>query len=295
MKTLKICLIAFGLQAACAMHAGYMDLASHENFMRSGLFAQIGASYNSVNLNQRINGTADSEVYDADGDLAATGTAGGPDNPFNITQSTFAPVLQLGYAHKVDRNEDWSFGFKLSYKFLGLNFSDNNINSFQVGDFVEEDGVTDDFTGHFVISSYQTIINNELNLMGFVNYAVTDRYNVYLGVSPVLFDTHANIYGATGYADINGTHSDITGNPANFFNQQWMWGTAGEIGLNYNLNDRWFLNLNYNYGISGTYVFNDAATFVGTTGDNTTKGTANIATTQRVISQSIGFAINFIF
>ena len=270
--------------------------SSHDNTMENGLFFQLAGSYNSISFDQYLYASGISNIY-SEGVLVAFGEAGGPANPYHNTQSIFAPVIQLGYAHRLFEDGDWSLGFKLSYKHLGLTFVKDVIDSPQFGSFTTTDAVPVDstFSGHVIIGSSQNTINNELSLLAFATYAIADNYSVYMGASPIVVGLSSNLYQVIGFAYLDSAVTDITGTPTNIFNNIWMWGGAGEIGMNYYFNSRWSCNISYNYGITGTSTINDSGLFASATDGYTDSGTLYTTTTQRAIIQSVGFSVTMIF
>lgn len=83
----------------------------------SGWFAGVGGSYNSVKVDSTVSGIGRTQIYSGS-TLVAIGTAGGPAAPFEDTETTFAPLVQLGYFQNVE-GSDWLWGTKLSYKYWG--------------------------------------------------------------------------------------------------------------------------------------------------------------------------------
>lgn len=260
---------------------------------QSALFGGLGGSYNSVNFDQNINLTGVSNVY-SDSLLLASGQATGPVTPFNDTDSTFAPDAQIGYfIHFPCSN--FLGGIKFNYQYLGLTFNDNNLVAPQVGTLTNtENAPTDtEFTGHALIGSVQTEVTHEMTLMPFIGESFKRSY-VYLGVGPALFDTKENIYNVTGYADINGTHMDVSGTPQNFSDSDWMWGGAAQVGMTYYVSPTWFLDLNYTYAITGRDKINYSAPFSNTTAGTPYNTVGNLYgdTNQRIIAQGLTLTIN---
>ena len=175
-----------------------------------GLFAGLGGSFNSVKLNQGFGGTATTDVYNSSV-LTATGSAGGPAPPFRDTLTTFAPVVQAGYFRNV-ADSDWLWGTKLSYKYLGLTFSDQNINSPQTGSFTTTANppVTTPFTGNAIALSAQTSVNHQLALITFVGHPIRNG-RFYLGGGPVVFETQTRVYGLSSYANTSTPPANIGG------------------------------------------------------------------------------------
>lgn len=262
----------------------------------SGIFVGLGGSYNSVKLDQNLFASGVSNVYSGS-TLVAYGQAGGPANPFHNTQTTFAPEAQVGYfRHFTDSN--WLWGAKFFYEYLGITTTHNNILAPQVGSFTNTNvapaASNTSFTGNVVIQSSQTNVTNELALMPFVGHSITHGF-VYFGAGPVVFDTQSDLYQATGYADINGTHADITGTADNFFNSKWVWGGGAQIGMTYFLAHACFLDLNYLYAVTKRFTINNTAPFSSETEGFTDTGTLFVSNSQRETVQAVTVSINKIF
>ena len=176
-----------------------------------GWFAGLGGSFSSVKVDQSFGGTANTNVFNSSSVLVATGTAGGPAPPFHDTLTTFAPVAQLGYFRNFAGSE-WLWGTKFSYKYLGLTFNDQNVDSPQTGSFTSTTNppTTTPFTGNASALSSQVSVNHELALMPFLGHAFRHG-RFYLGGGPVVFETQTRIYGLSSHADINGDHTNIGG------------------------------------------------------------------------------------
>ena len=118
---------------------------------------------------------------------------------------------------------------------------------------------------------------------------------VYLGGGPVVFATQSNLYNCDGYADLNGVHTDVTGAPVSFGSSKWMWGGVAKLGLMYYLGSSCYLDLNYDFAITGRYSNNYTSAFTSQSSGFIDSGTLHIATTQRVTVQSIALSINWAF
>ncbi len=254
-----------------------------------GFFLGLGGSYNSVRFDQYLYASGISNVYSGSTQVAY-GEAGGPATPFLNTQTTFAPTAQVGYLRGCNCC-NWFWGTKLAYKYLGLVFTDSNINSPQVGAFTNTTTDPNSFTGHVIVGSTQTTVNHQLALVPFFGRSF-ERGRVYFGAGPVVFGTNTQIYNATGFADINGTHVDITGTPVNFSDSTWMWGTVGQVGLMYYLSPTWFLDLSYDVAVTARYTKHNSSLFSTTTDGYTDAGTLFVNPTQQITAQSIALTIN---
>ena len=132
---------------------------------RTGFFAGIGGSYNSVTLNQNMYVAGTSSI-DINGVNVANGDAAGPTTPFNNTNQTFAPAVDVGYC--VDSPyENWLCGGKFSYKYLDMNFEQRNVESPQDGTLTPTNANIpgNTFVGVAFVQSTQTMVNHELTLM----------------------------------------------------------------------------------------------------------------------------------
>lgn len=291
-KTIVVCCLGL----STSIFAYDMHGLSEDNDIKMGFFVRLAGSYNSVQFNQYLDASGISNVY-SDSELVAFGQAGGPANPFRVTQSTFAPVIEFGYADRVAQDSDYFLGAKFSCRYLGLVYIQDDINVPQYGSFTNTQSAPSDttFTGHVVIGSSQTTIDNQLSLTAFVGRTFDNNYSVYLGANSIVFSTKSTLYQATGFADINGTHVDITGTPDNFYDIFWIWGGGAEIGINYNISDAWMLNLNYSYAITGLATIANSAAFASESDGYTDTGTLYTSAQQKVISQGIAVGISMSF
>jgi hypothetical protein len=159
---------------------------------------------------------------------------GGPADPFQDTQSGFAPEGQVGYFSQFS-GSSWLWGFKLLYQYSDLTTANRDILP-QAGQFTTTGAapVGTTFTGNVLIGSSQTRINHQIDFMPFLGHAFANGY-VYGGVGPALFGIQSNIYSAIGFADVNGVHMDVTGTPANFSSSNWVVGGAAQVGVTYSI------------------------------------------------------------
>ena len=98
-----------------------------------------------------------------------------------------------------------------------------------------------------------------------------------------------------GFAYINGTELDVTGSPIGFSSSDWVWGGAGQVGLNYFLSPSWALDLNYTFAMSAHYKIKYAGDFTSANGPLTTAGTAYVNASQQVTTQAFSVSINKVF
>jgi hypothetical protein len=259
--------------------------------LTDGLFFGIGGSYNSVRLGQTFTGTANSNVFIGN-TLVASGIAGGPTPTFQSTLQTFAPLVQVNYLQNI-ADTDWAWGTKFAYKYLGLSFTDPNVGSTQAGTFTSF-GTPDTFTGHLVANSELISIDHELGFLGYLAHSF-DRGRIYFGGGPVVFATQTHIYDVTGYADINGTHSDVTGTPITLGNSLWMWGGTLQLGMMYYVRPLCYIDISYDVTITGRYTQSFSTPFSSESGGFTTSGIANISTAQSLTAQSLNLSLNRAF
>jgi hypothetical protein len=266
---------------------------------QAGFFLGLGGSYNAVKADQDIGGNATSQLLSGS-TVLATGAAGGPAASFHDTQSNLAPDGQLGYFSRFN-DSLWLWGAKFSYKYLGTDLATNRDILPQTGSFTTNAAVLDlapdtttNFKGNVVIGSSQTSIDQQMAFMPFIGRSFTNSY-VYFGAGPALFDTHSRIANATGFADINGQHLDLTGAPFSFSSSAWVWGGAAQVGMNYFLGPTWFLDMNYTFAMSATFDANYAARFSNLNNGLTTAGLAKLDSSERVTSQAFTVSINKVF
>jgi hypothetical protein len=280
-RTLSHTLVALGVAAV------FGTAAEAASLQWSSWFVGLGGSFNTANFDQNMFASGVGNVYQG-GTLVAVGAAGGPANPRQDTQSTFAPAAQLGYfAHF--GTSDWLWGAKVFYRYLAATATTPDIDP-QAGMLTTVSG-TDSFTGHVVIGSYRTRLNHEIALMPFIGHSVARSY-VYLGAGPALFATQTKIDNAIGFAHFNGMVADVTGAPDNFASSQWIWGGAAQIGLAYYLDDNWFLDLNYTYARTKEFKSDFSAPFASTSAGYFFTGTLFVSPSQRVTDQSFSVSIN---
>jgi opacity protein-like surface antigen len=265
-----------------------------EHFPASGFFIGLGGSYNSTKFSQDLYASGISDIFSGS-TLVAFGEAGGPSSPFRETESSFAPEVQLGFFRNFADHE-WLWGAKFRYKYVDLTSDDSLIDSPQSGSFTNTGAAPSgsSFTGNVIIESSHTKIEQEFSLLAFVGQPF-GRGTVYFGAGPVLFGARSNLYGATGFAALDGAHFDITGMPSNFSSSDWVWGGAAQIGMTYQLDETWFLDLNYTYAVSREFSHDYSTPFASAADGYTDSGTLFINTSQRVNSQAFAISINKLF
>lgn len=260
----------------------------------AGLFVGLGGSYNSVKLDQKIDLVGVSNVFSGS-TLVAFGTAVGPAVPFHNIQTTFAPDAQAGYFRNIT-GTDLFWGLKFAYKYLGVTFSDSNIIAPQAGSFTIVNPVptVNSLTGHALIGSAQTELTHEMFLMPYIGQSFNNT-SIYLGAGPAVFHSRSTFYNVTGYAAVNGIPSDITGSPVSLSSSEWLWGGGAQIGVSYNLDPTWVLDLNYTYLITSRDKTNYQVPFASTVLNFTDSGTMFGSNTQRITAQAVSLTVNKVF
>jgi len=163
-----------------------------------------------------------------------------------------------------------------------------------LGSTLQNDQPDTSFGGNVIVGSSQTTVQHEFAFMPFIGHEFNYGF-VYFGAGPAVFRTKGDLYNVTGYADINGTHADITGTPTNYSSSQWLWGAAAELGAAYYFSPTWFADLNYTYAMTGNHTTNYSSPFASSTDGYDDTGTLYASTTNRVIAQSVALSINKVF
>jgi len=266
---------------------------------KGNVFIGLGGSYNSVALaNQKLYGKGVSQTFDRDGIHIDDGSAAGYSVPFNNDKNKLAPQVQTGYfKHFMDSALFW--GGKFSYQYLDVTFSNDNMTIAQSGGFINtsttENLPSSPFTGNYVVQSVQTSVNHDLLLLAFVGNSFKQS-DIYLGVGPSVFGMQNKIYNLTGYADLEGVTTNISGAPANFSKTMWVWGGAAQLGAAYHISPTWVFDFNYTYAITARDTVKYSAPFTNVTEvGNTQIGTSFIHSAQHIVVQSVMFSVNKVF
>ncbi len=259
---------------------------------KNGFFVGLGGSYNSVKLDQHLNGTEFSTVS-VGSSVVALGQAGGRANPIHATDSTLAPQATLGYLHRTA--SAWLLGCKAGYQYLGLTFTENDIDSFPTARYMSG---SDTWIGHLFVSSLQTQVNHELFFLPMFGRFVQNSC-LYLGAGPVVFETQNRFYGVTGFARLNGSIVDVTGTNPNLSSSQWLWGGIAELGWMYPLACGWVVDANYSYAVTENVSTQESALFSNSFVSGGTvyaeQGIATVHAKQRVTTQSVTITLNRVF
>ena len=243
-----------------------------------------------MNFDQDMFASGVGNVYQT-GTLIAVGEAGGPANPRQDTQLTFAPAAQLGYfAHFGASN--WLWGAKVVYRYVDATATTPDIDP-QAGTLTTVSG-PNTFTGHVVIGSYRTRLTHEIAFVPIIGHSLARSY-VYLGAGPALFRTETKIDNAIGFAHLNGLVADVTGAGDYFASSQWVWGGVAQIGLSYYFDRNWIVDFNYSYAQTAKFKSNFSAPFASTSAGYSFTGTLFVSPSQRLTDQSFTVSINMGF
>jgi opacity protein-like surface antigen len=194
----------------------------------------------------------------------ASGSAGGP--PINLgldSDTSFSPVVQAGYFQQI-MDTRWLWGAKFSYSYVHSKSTSNAFLIPQFGSF----GATA-FTGNAVARSFQAGVDHQLAFIPYVGY-LFDRSYIYLGVGPTMSRVKTRIDDLIGFADINGSRTDISGTAQTFTSGGWIVGGAVTIGTTYFLDQSWFLDFNYTYGATAKKTASYYSTFLNVNPNNNT-------------------------
>ena len=262
------------------------DTSSTSGIPQEAFFVGIGGSQNKLNFNNQQTwgmGTTYSTNPPLSGD--AQGGTG-----VNLSaQNKTSPTIQLGYFSRL-KDSDFLWGAKFSYSYLGATSQVTNQLIPQIGGFINTSGNYETFTGNYVVRSYQQTVKNQLTFIPFIGRSYSKSY-LYAGAGPSASQIKTNISGVTGFADVFGYPSDISGSLQTYSSTQWVIGGTGMLGGVYFLDDSWFMDLNYSY----TQTKNSTANWAGPwskrgiyspggfnnvtyTGTNTGTSSGNVAT-----------------
>jgi opacity protein-like surface antigen len=227
----------------------------------SGFFLGAGGGVSSTNVgHQDVYAVGTSDVLSPTGILLSSGQADGPPVPVDMdTKSSLVPSFQAGYLSHFS-NSRWLWGAKLSYTHPNAHATTRNALIPQFGSFTTvATGGTTSFTGNALILSAQTTVEHQVALMPFIGRSF-DKSMVYAGVGPTLSRMRTDENGVIGFADVNGTRTDVSGAPQNFSDSNWTYGIGATVGASYFLSRSWMLDVNYTY----SQTKNQTAVFTGT-------------------------------
>jgi len=268
---------------------------------QSAFFGGLGASQNKINFNNQQTWAMGTTAAPAGPDNpAVSGAAGGGTGVGLSPQNSFAPSVQLGYFSRL-KDSDFLWGAKFSYSYLGATSQVNNQLIPQSGGYLNGSGGYSTFTGNYVVRSYQQTVKNQVSFTPFFGQSFSKGY-VYAGAGPSLSQVKTNISGITGFADVFGFPSNISGALQTYSATQWVVGGSAVVGGTYFLDDSYFLDLNFSYTQTKNTTANWAGPWskrgiwspggfnvVNYTGTNTGTSSGNVAT------QAITLTINKTF
>ena len=262
---------------------------------RTSFYVGLGGSYNSIDWGtQDVFAKGTSQTFQ-NGTLSATGIAAGPGTVDMPTESQFAPSVQAGYFRHF-ANGPWLWGARFSYSYLNTKSTVENVTVPQVGTFTEvATNKTTQFIGVAVAKSYQTRLQHQLQLIPFIGHSFEKGF-VYLGVGPTWSRTQTNIKSLIGFAELNGTPTDVSGAPQDFSGAGWVFGGAGTVGGTYFLDHSWFLNIAYTYAWTKDQKFNYFSSFTNSgNGNESFAGTLTGSSSGKVSAQGVTVSINVAF
>jgi hypothetical protein len=252
-KLLKLSIV--GMLAASSS----MTFAAEDSSIvpQSSFFAGIGVSQNRINFNNQQTWAVGTTVAPATSNTPPIdGTAGGGTRVYLPAQNSTAPSVQLGYFARF-KDSDMLWGAKFNYSYLGATSTVTNQLIPQTGGYNNGNGYTT-FTGNYVVRSYQQSIMNQISLTPFIGQAYSKGY-FYAGAGPSISQVKTNINGITGFADLFGIPSNISGALQTYSATQWVVGGSATVGGTYYLDKSFFLDLNYSY----TQTKNTTANWAG--------------------------------
>lgn len=260
---------------------------------RSGVFAGLGGSYNTVYLNQKITGNLTS-IYSADGIPAGTLQGNLPYFTSFSPEGTFALQGQAGY-FKYFRDSDWLWGGKLLYQYLGFN-SSNTFDLFNFVGAIATPPVTTQITQRTSMK-----INHELALIPFIGHSFNNT-QLYLGLGPSVIEAKPKFSQITNFSNIGFT----LGQTSSFLvdsvsDTHWMFGGAAQVGFSHYFSPTWFVDLNYTFGFTGTYNYNrnfpiaNSSNYPGTGTLLSINTFYSTHTSQYIVVQSLSFTLNKLF
>jgi hypothetical protein len=262
----------------------------------SSFFLGVGGGYNvSTFGTQNVFAVGTSNVFQ-NGLLTSSGSAAGPANIETNSQSEVAFSAQGGYFQHF-YGSDWLWGAKFAYSYLGATSIVRNALLPQAGSFTPTGSNTAvPFTGNALVQSFQTNVTHQLTFIPFIGKSF-DRSMIYIGAGPTLSQVRTTLNGLIGFADINGTRTDVSGSPVNFSSTNWVYGGAATVGASYFLSQSWFIDVNYTFAITGNNTSGFSGPFTNPNGANgsTTVGTMVGTSAGKLITQGIMATINKTF
>ncbi|EAQ79851.1 hypothetical protein DSM3645_21964 [Blastopirellula marina DSM 3645] len=275
-----------------------MEMGEPSLVPRSARYFGLGFNYNSMNFgNQDVIAVGTSDVIES-GVTIATGTADGPDDAtggtpiFMDTQLNLSPSIELGYFQHFDQSEHQLWGFKFTNDYLGTSSESRLARLPQVGTFTYASDPANPvpFTGNAIATSLKSQIIDQIAFRPYVGHSFGTGF-VFVGAGPTLSNVRTEIVDLVGFADINGTRSNISGAPQDFSDSGWVWGGSAEVGVTHFFCRSWFLECSYVFGVTGNKTFNFNSTFSSPDPSDPNQikaGTLVGSSTWQTISQSIG-------
>jgi opacity protein-like surface antigen len=262
----------------------------------SAFFLGMGGGYSVSDFGtQNVYAVGTSNVY-RNGLLTSSGSAAGPANIETNTQSAVAFSAQGGYFQHF-YGSDWLWGAKFAYSYLGATSMVRNALLPQAGSFTATgSNVASPFTGNALVQSFQTNVTHQMAFIPFIGKSF-DRSMIYIGAGPTLSQVRTTLNGLIGFADINGTRTDVSGSPVNFSSTDWVYGGAATVGASYFLSQSWFIDVNYTFAMTGNNNSSFSGPFTNPNGANgsTTVGTMVGTSASKLITQGIMATINKTF
>jgi hypothetical protein len=292
------CLVAVlvaGAGLPAASHAQAVSAAPP--VPQSAFYLGLGGSANITNFGtQDVYAVGTSDVF-RDGARISSGSAAGPGSVGMGTDTVIAPVVQLGYFQRFT-DSAWLWGANLNYSYLNASASVRNARIPQAGSYTPTGSATPiPFTGNAIVQSYQTEVTHQVALMPFIGRAFDAGGFVYLGAGPTLSRMSTKLNGLVGFADTNGTRSDISGAPQDFGTEGWVLGGAAMVGVTLFFDASWFVDVRYMVSVTEDQTGNYASTFSNPNGTDGTliNGTLVGSSSGRAVTQGITFTINRAF
>ena len=295
-KSKAVALIGFSFSVCTLAQTSSVSIVP-----QSAFFVGLGVSENTIGFsNQNTYGRGTSYTPPTQDKLgipqaSITGSAAGSTGVTLGNQNTAAPSLQAGYFQHFS-GSTWMWGGKFAYSYLGTTSTVNNMLIPQSGGYYQA-GTYTPFNGNYVVRSYQQTINHQMSLMPFIGRSFEKSY-VYFGAGPTLAQTKYNINQITGFADMNGLTTSVTGlsTPSSYSASQWVFGAGAVIGATYFIDPTWFLDMSYTYSVTGNQTSNwggawaDNPAIGGTrTGTNTGTSSGNVTTQALTITLNKAF------
>lgn len=299
MKKIILTSFSMGLAVSNAFSGSMGPIAVDKSLVpQSAFFVGLGGEWNTVNFGQQnVYGRGTSYSPPTGGNSAQIGSAAGSTDLQLNAQSALAPVIQAGYfQHFFDTA--WIGGGKFSWSYLGIGSAQSALQIPQAGGFTQ-DGTYTPFTGNYLVQSYRQTMKQQFSLIPFAGRSF-DRSYLYLGVGPTTVQTKTLIDNITGYESIEVVPTTPTGIGLGqkYSTIQWLVGGVATLGVTYFIDPKWFVDINYTYGMTGTQTGQWGGPWTDTdvqrsnvirTGTNTGTSSGNVTT------QAIAISINMVF